>query len=76
MEDLVKRLRLPGMPPLYGEAAAEIERLRAALAVARSALTAETIGTIYMDEPTWYKQVDEAVTAIDAVLSYEQHRDT
>lgn len=39
-----------------------------ALKVCIEALTAETIGTIYMDDPGWYQAVDDAVTQAKAAI--------
>jgi len=40
-----------------------------ALTEARAALTAPTIGTVHMDDPDWYQQVDRAVASVDAALT-------
>jgi len=61
---------------LLAEAASTIERLeqerdalREALQECIKALSAETIGTIYMDDPDWYSQVDKALAAGRAALN-------
>jgi hypothetical protein len=45
------------------------DELVAALQECRAALTAETIGTVNMDDPDWYQAVAKAVAKADAVLS-------
>lgn len=79
MDELLKKLRSPQMgwsgdafavdAETAENAAALIERMKGALDLARSALTADTIGTVNMDDPEWYQQVDKAVAAIDAARS-------
>jgi len=46
-----------------------ITELTEALEKAKKALTAPTIGTINMDCPDWYGEVDAAVVAIDTALA-------
>jgi len=45
------------------------DELIAALRECRAALTAETIGTVNMDDPDWYEAVAKAVAKADAALS-------
>ena len=50
---------------------AENERLREALVQALAVMTADTIGTIYMDDPDWYRNLGDAVDTARAALEGE-----
>jgi photosystem II stability/assembly factor-like uncharacterized protein len=61
---------------LMDEAAEAISSLLNALGTARAALADDRIGTIYQDDPDWYRMVDDAVAAIDAALNSDASTQT
>lgn len=62
-------ISLPRLFEALASLSAQLAVKNAALTLARGALRDPVVGTIYHDDPDWYRKVDVAVDAIDAALS-------